>query len=87
MKQRGKMYGKGRRLTAFLLAIALIIGMLPNGTVAYAAKKGKLNKKTVTLQVGSKTKLKVKNTKKKVTWKSSNKKIAKVDKKGKVTAV
>ena len=87
MKQRGTMYGKGRRLTAFLLAIALIIGMLPNGTVAYAAKKVKLNKKTVTLQVGSKTKLKVKNTKKKVTWKSSNKKIAKVDKKGKVTAV
>lgn len=87
MKQRGKMYGKGRRLTAILLAIALIIGMLPNGTVAYAAKKLKLNKKTVTLQVGSKTKLKVKNTKKKVTWKSSNKKIAKVNKKGKVTAV
>ena len=53
----------------------------------YAASKIKLNKTKVTLNVNQTTTLKVKGTSKKVTWSSSNKKVAKVSKKGKVTAV
>ena len=48
--------------------------------------KVKLNKKTIYLAPKVKYKLKITGTKKKVTWKSSNKKIATVSKKGKVTA-
>ena len=50
------------------------------------AKGAKLNKKTVYLAPGMTVKLKVTGTKKKVTWKSSNKKVATVSKKGKVKA-
>lgn len=46
----------------------------------------KLNKKSVTLTKGKTTTLKVTGTKKKVKWSSSNKKIATVSSKGKVTA-
>lgn len=46
----------------------------------------KLNKKTTTLIKGKTLTLKVTGTKKKVTWKSSNKKVATVSTKGKVTA-
>lgn len=49
-------------------------------------KKVQLNKKKAKLKVGQKLKLKVKNTKKKITWTSRNPKIAKVNKKGVVTA-
>lgn len=51
-----------------------------------AASKVKLNKTKATVYVGKSTQLKVTGTKKKVTWKSSNKKIATVTSKGKVTA-
>lgn len=78
---------KTKRIIAFLLAVSLVLGFTPATTVTYAAKKMALNKKKITLQIGSSTTLKVKNTKKKVTWKSSNKKVAKVSKKGKVTAL
>ena len=56
---------------------------------AFAApKKMKLNYRKVTLRVGEKKKLKVKNNKrhKKVKWRSTNKKIAKINKKGVITA-
>lgn len=53
-------------------------------TVKAAAK---LNKKKATVKVGKSVKLKVQNTTKKVTWSSSNKKVAKVNKSGKVTGV
>ena len=46
----------------------------------------KLNKKTATLVKGKTLSLKVIGTKKKVTWKSSDKKIATVSSNGKVTA-
>ena len=54
---------------------------------AHAASKPRLNKTKVTVNVyGKKSyQLKVKGTSKKVTWKSSNKKVAIVSKKGKVT--
>lgn len=68
--------------TAVITAVALVLTgiALPHDTAA--AAKMKLNKKKVTLKVGKKVKLKLKNAKKKVSWKSSNKKIASVTKKG-----
>ncbi len=54
---------------------------------AVVKKAAKLNKKKATVKVGKSVKLKVKNTSKKVTWSSSNKKVAKVSKAGKVTGV
>ncbi len=53
---------------------------------AQAAAKPKLNKSSLTLTVGKTYTLKLSNAKK-VTWKSSNTKIAKISAKGKVTAV
>ncbi len=50
-------------------------------------KKVKLNKKKASVKVGKTIKLKVLNTKKKVAWSSNKPKIAKVNKKGKVTAL
>lgn len=73
-----------KRLGAITLAIVLSISMIPATEVSAASKKVKLNKKKVTIYVGKTVKLKVKNTKKKVKWKSSNKKVATVSKKGKV---
>lgn len=49
-------------------------------------KKPKLNKKKAVIRVGKTLKLKVKNTKKKIIWSSSKKKIASVNTKGKVKA-
>lgn len=54
---------------------------------ARAASKVKLNKTDVALTVGDTVRLKVKGTKKKAKWSSSNKCIAKVNKKGLVTAL
>lgn len=49
-------------------------------------KKIALNKTSITLKKGKTFQLKLKNALKKVTWKSTNKKVAIVGKKGKVTA-
>ena len=68
-----------------LLVLAMGISILPMD--ANAAKKAKLNKTKITMQVGKTVQLKVKNNKKKVKWSSSNKKIATVSKNGKVKAV
>ncbi|MCI5805486.1 MAG: Ig-like domain-containing protein [Clostridium sp.] len=81
------MKNRKKQLVAWMLTILLVLGMTPDMGAVQAAKKMALNKKKITLQVGAKTKLKVKNTKKKVTWKTSNKKIVKVNKTGKVTAL
>ncbi len=54
---------------------------------ASAASRVKLNKKSVSLMVGSVSQLKVKNTRKNVTWKSSRKAVASVDQNGLVTAI
>ena len=74
-----------KRWIAASLAVALVAAgvQMPN---LLAKSKIKLNKKKLTLNVGSKKKLKVKGTKKKVKWKSKKKKIATVSKKGVVKA-
>lgn len=78
----------GSRLYAVLLVAAVLLSALGIGGLpgrVQAAKGPSLNKKKVTLQVGSSVRLKVKGTKKKVTWSSNKKAVATVTAQGKVT--
>jgi len=68
----------------FLLTLMLL--MLSMALPASAAAKIRISKKKATLYVGETLQLKVKGAKK-ATWSSSAKKVAKVSKKGKVTAL
>lgn len=74
-----------RKLMAFVLAASIVLS--GGNKDVEAAKKVQLNKKKVQLEVGKSCTLKVKNKAKKakVTWKTKNRKIATVSKKGKVT--
>lgn len=74
-----------KRVCIFLLALALAAGVLGNGSQVQAAKV-RLNMTKKTLTVGKTVTLKVKGTRKKVKWSSSNKKVASVSSKGKVKA-
>lgn len=75
-------------LLAFVLFFSNIsIGPLTENNVTEVQAAVKLSKTKLTLYVKKSVTLKVKGTKKKATWSSSNKKIAKVSKKGKITAV
>lgn len=76
---------KQKRISILLLAGILFMAVLGNAVSTQAAAKVKLNRKKVTITVGKSVTLKVKNTKKKVKWSTSNKKVATVNKKGKVT--
>lgn len=71
-------------LSCLVIAALLSTGMAQTGSAA--VRKIGLNKKSLTLSVGQKKTLKVKNTKKKITWKSKNKRIAVVSRKGVVRA-
>ena len=77
-----------KRVLSFTLVLALMFSMSLEGNslVANAKTKIQLNKKKVTLIVGEKTKLKLKNNKKKVKWSSSKRTVAIVSSKGVVTA-
>lgn len=66
--------------------IALAMCLMFVSVMDVSAASIQLNKKNVTLTVGQSTTLKVKGTTKKVTWTSSDKKVATVTKKGKVVA-
>ena len=81
---------------SLLLILSLFVGLvgIVNVDTSYAAsKKIHIKKKTVTIVVGKTYQQKLINKKgktikaTKVKWKSSNKKIAKINKKGKITAV
>jgi len=67
---------------AIVMVIAITLTCVPNVS---AKARPKLNKKKVTMTVGTTVKLKMRNTKKKVKWSSSKKSVATVSKKGKVT--
>lgn len=90
--KKGEIMKKLQRLTVLLsltLTFALLIPQIPvvpNSTIETYAAMIKLNKKKATLYEGKTLQLKVSGTKKKVYWKSSNKKIATVSTKGKVIA-
>ena len=60
----------------------LAVGILLTLGYTKTSAKVKLNKTKVTIHVGESYKLKVKGTKKKVTWKSSKKSVVTVNKKG-----
>ncbi len=81
-------------ILGIILALVLVstgFSSLPGmdvGTIeVQAAKKPAISKKTLSLYVKKTATLKMKNSKGKIKWSSSNKKIAKVSSKGKVTAV
>lgn len=67
-----------------VLVVAIITVLASSLIGVQAAKKVKLNKSKATIKVGQTVSLKVKKTKKKVKWKSSNKNVATVSKRGKV---
>lgn len=66
-----------------IFAVSIISTLLFNVTSKAAVK---INKKKVTMYSGEKTQLIITGSRKKVKWRSSNKKICKVNKKGLVTA-
>lgn len=80
---------KLKKLLAFVLAFAMIITIYQPSAAYAATKKTRLNAKTMTLQVGQKKTLKVKNARKKakLKWSSNKKSIATVSKKGVVKAI
>lgn len=77
-----------KHIVLCLVMLLLVNLLLPTTNVqAKTKKQPTLNKSKITLSVRKSYQLKVKNNKKKVKWSTSSKKIAKVTKKGKVTAV
>ena len=70
---------------SLLLILTLCFTFIPTVNVE-AASKVKINKTATTIYVGKTTTLKVSGTKKAIKWKTSNKKVATVSSKGKVTA-
>ena len=81
MKRLWKRFG----IFLFLTVLSAVAALTLCGSPAQA-KAVKLNKKKVYMLPGDTLKLKVTGTKKKVKWKSSNKKIVSVSKKGKLKA-
>ena len=73
---------KWKQGIAVLTAAALVLTGITVPGSAGAKAKIRLNKKKVTIKVGGKVTLKLKNAKKKVIWKSSKKKVAPVSAKG-----
>lgn len=79
----------GKRLLALLSIVLLITGLytgIGNAKYADAATSPYLNLKTLSLQNGKSTTLKLFGAKGKVSWSSSNKSVATVSSKGKVNA-
>ena len=80
---------KFKKVTAALIAFSVAAtAMTPAGSTPsgiHAASKVTLNKKSAEITVGKTVQLKVKGTKKKIKWSSSNTYVAKVTQKGKVT--
>lgn len=73
---------KWRQKAAVALAVMMIFTGISGPDGVAAKGRMKLNKKKVTIRVGKKVKLKLKNAKKKVKWKSTAKKNASVNGKG-----
>ncbi len=81
-----------KKMMCGILSAVMVAGLVSGQAVTnitYAAKKAKVTKKIVKLVAGSKKTISIKNKNKKCkyTFKTSNKKIAKVSSKGVVTGV
>lgn len=74
-----------KKLLSLFLTICVLLPFSPQTVQAAAAPK--LNRTTVYMSTADTLTLKVLNNKKKVTWSSSNKKVAKVNANGKVTPI
>lgn len=74
-----------KKILSVVLALVLSLSLLPVTSISAASKKVKLNKTKATIYVGKTVTLKLGNNKRKVKWSTSNKKVATVSKKGKVT--
>lgn len=74
-----------KKILAVVLVLVLSLSLMPAASISAAPKKVKLNKTKATIYVGETVTLKLKNNKNKVKWSTSNKKVATVTKKGKVT--
>ena len=70
-----------------ILSILLCFALAVPSSMVYAKSTVRLNKKSTTIQVGKTVQLKINGTKKKVSWSSSNKKVATVTNKGKVKGI
>ena len=70
-----------------LISVALCLVLIIQSASINAATKVKINKKTASIYIGETVQLKIKGTKKKVTWKSSNNKVATVTSKGRVKGI
>lgn len=77
------MKNKYQRIAISILLVAALILSMPGTAKAKATIK--LSKTRMTVTIGNTVDLKVKNTTKKVTWSSSNKKVAAVNSYGEVT--
>ena len=73
---------KAGKTISLLLCFALVLSPMTVEKQVMSKNKISLNRKKATVSVGKQVKLKVRGTKKKVTWKSQKKKIATVSKKG-----
>ncbi len=78
------MQKKGRYYTFLILLVTMLFA--GSFEASASTKTPELNTKKVTLEAGKSTTLKVKHTKGKIKWSSSNKKVAVVNRQGKVTA-
>ncbi len=81
-----KRMGKYRALVFGIFVMLLAVCAGSAGQVEAASKKVSLSKASLKMYVGKTKILKVNNTKKTVRWSSSNKKVATVSNKGKITA-
>ena len=70
-----------------LFSVALCLMLMFQSVNINAATKVKINKTKASIYVGKTVQLKITGTKKKITWKSSNKKVATVTSNGKVKGI
>lgn len=75
------------RIPIFILVIAVFFCFMNREGTNASAANVKLNKSKLSMVVGESMTLKLKNTKRKTTWKSTNVKIVVVNKNGKITAL
>ena len=80
------MIGILKKQIAVVITWVLVLTIAFDGAQMDAASKSNVNRKKITLTVGSTAKLSIRNTKKKVIWRSSNRKVATVSAKGVVRA-
>ena len=74
-----------RRISIILLIVLLVVSIIPTQSIS-AAEKTKLNVSKASIVKGQSIQLRVQGTVNKVVWKTSDKKIVTVSKKGKVRA-